>query len=155
MEARIRKVVLKMSLDERINEEEKIFNDYYEKYEQEYNKRNHIRKETDRQPQEDLWIELMEKYYEDNEEDTRNINFIISDVKKHSGFDKVKQVYYSSLCNGKGVRKLRVKMETQFQLDLLTSIENKDKVLFDSLFKDVKMWIKAKYIELYRNRMHY
>lgn len=139
-----------MTIDERLKIEEERFNKYYEKYEQESSKRNHIRKETNRHPQEDLWIELMEKYYEDNEEDTRNIRFIISEVKQYSGFDKVKQAYYSSLCNGKGVRKLKAKMDAQFHLDLLTSIENKDKVLFDSLFKDVKMWIKAKYIELYK-----
>ena len=137
-------------MDERVEEDKKRYIEYYEKYEQEFYKRQNIRIQNERDPQEDLWIELMERFYEDNEKDTRNMSFIIADVKKHSGFDKVKQAYYSSLCKGKGVRKLKTNMDSQFHLDLLTSIENKDKGLFDSLFKDVKMWIKAKYIELYK-----
>jgi hypothetical protein len=32
--------------------------------------------------------------------------------------------------------------------DVITAIENKDKVLYDTLFKDIHMWITAKYIEL-------
>jgi len=70
------------------------------------------------------------------------------DVLYYSRLEKVKQSFYSNLCNGKGVRKLKQKMLFHFKIDFVNAIDNKDKELYDSFFKDIHMWITTKYAEL-------
>lgn len=89
----------------------------------------------------------MERYYGD-ESKTRDLWIIMIDIMHYSRFDRVKQPFYSNLCNGKGVRKFRKKIEWQLRLEMITIIETKDKQLFDLLFKDVEAWMTAQATEL-------
>ena len=95
-----------------------------------------------------LWDELMDRYHNGKEDDTRDINWILDDVLHYSGFNKVKQKFYSQLCNGRGVRILRKKIHLQILGRIVDDIGTKDKVFYDSLFCDVRKSINCVYIEM-------
>lgn len=100
--------------------------------------------------QEALWNELMTKYYDNSipESEKRDIRLITCDIE-HYTINKVKQSFYSELCGGKKVREWRRKLNVLFIFEIMvTCFENHDRDLFMLMFRQPKLWLKAKYIEL-------